>query len=255
VNNIPCLTCPWLGPCFNGNRNEDGGAPDDDTGPLTTVGTCFTCCEKAIAIYTADTEAGGTVPENCPRWHPTFGSALDCGGCQAERQTIRRRHPQDEARSEALKGLTDGLLNLRDWDELKLRRAAREWVNASLPAKAIEEEDMDDPSPLFRKANAVFAVLQQAAMDDVSFGVVINSLSPSEIWRWDLMMARWAEALYLAVREHGNDAEGVAREYRLTYTDGLARRAWRDLSVDARLEKYKLWVNLIEQAINFVEES
>jgi hypothetical protein len=147
-----------------------------------------------------------------------------------------------EATSELFKGFG------KDRDEFSSRRAIREWSKLQVPAVSFEDEDMDNPSETFRRADLVFSVVQAMAMEDPKVGDILNKI-PDETWRWDAMMARWAEAIYLAVKEHGTDVAKVTREFVLAYTRGLARNAWREMTLEERRGQVELWTEYIEKAL------
>lgn len=215
---------------------------------------CCTCCVPSISIFNHLEEWGGPVPEGCLRYTgPLFGSSLDCGRCTKDRQEIQERHPLYQERVDATREVFKGFLQrVRDEpeDELASRRATKRWADLLIPSKtSFADEDPDNPSDAMLHADLVFQVVQNLAMADAELGELLNELKSTETWRWDLMIAEWAEAIYLAVRHHGPDPEKVTREFILTYTRGFARRMWASLSLAEKTRRIDEWTEYIGQAL------
>jgi len=247
----PCVECSWREVCFDSRRSEEWAAKKEKGKPITSVHTCLTCTLRSISIFTGSGEKGGQVPEACPRWNELSGSLLDCGACEAERSAIRRRHPVYKHQTEFLREVFDHI-GKGPHDQLSIRRRVREMAEAASPLNAWGE-DFNNPSPALQQAERVFQVVQYLAKTDSTIGDLVNEWQRNGVEvpdRWGFMLATWAEAIYFAIREHGNDADKVTHEFVLAYTQGPARRAWRELSLEERREQVTRWKEYIGHVLN-----
>jgi hypothetical protein len=247
---VPCPECPFKEPCDRSTWNE-GSEHEGETKEISLVHTCFTCFRRSFTLY-GEGAYKGDLPDGCPRWHPRAGSWLDCATCEQEREALHKRHPAYDLRHEAVSVLMDGFLNgIKGGDELGTQRAikdsSRKWAAATVPF-ATYKDSLNAESEA--RTEAVGSLVLLNLMQDSDVGAAVSKLPPNETWRFDMEQARWLEALYLSIEEHGDDADAIAREFRLLYTHGMGRRAWQLKEIDARMEQYEEWVQLIQEGLS-----
>jgi hypothetical protein len=228
----------------------------DPNGIISTVHTCFTCCQKAFTVYSAKSENGGPVPDTCPRWRPHFSSLLDCGGCHTARRIIKEAHPSYQMQLQAIRQLWEGFANrVRTGDELATLRAAKEagstWAVAATPFAAYYQ-DLDKDAAL--RTDSILNRLLPILDADPDLGAAVSELHPDLDWKYDFAQAQWCEAIYLATVRHDGDHEAIAHEFRLIYTDTLGKRAWRSKGADQRLAQFDDWTQAIKAGLDEAAE-
>ncbi len=247
------MSCPWIDPCSDNHHVETRG--ENKEGRLTEVHTCVVCNQKSIAIWEGMGCTGGQVPDDCPRWHPTSGSALPGGACATELDEIKKRHPFYEAKMASIMKMMDGVfLTLKGQkDDLASRRFARDYTKAAIPGTVMLAEELRDDPMLEVRTEAVFTRLYAHAGVDQDLIELAAKLEEAESWKWQWVVGTLMEAVFLAIRHHGPNAEAIAREYRLAFADSQARWVWRDKPVEERREIYSRWIELIQAGLDAVE--
>lgn len=223
-----CETCPHHELChgskWNMNFIRPTPEPDGENPTLTDVHTCFTCGSRVITDYRRHSGERLLVPGECPRWDARAGSGIDCSGCEAEREDLRRNHPNAALRLEASKKMMDLLVGAitktinEPKDELAERRQLHE-ISAAMV-------DADNPTHWLKDFLAEFPEAEGRA--EALLGAVVGSLlndtriipewSKHQDWQHAMFVAMWAEASLFAVQRN-EDPEAAAWEVWLTVSD------------------------------------
>ena len=246
----PCSSCPHQVECEGSSWNEGRvGWTNDQLGDLSNlslVHTCLTCGGKVLDLYDGP-EVKRLVPSDCPRWTPVSGSALDCMGCIAEKDQLRRRHPAHAARMEAAGEFAKMLGQPKDQDELGRRRQVKKvskvLAGAMFPGSHLGEPDLG----VLKKASQVYEALFSAIMDQDGFR---NAWGKVDDGPRDMCRAEWAEQVYLSCLWHPDDPEAVTHEFVLKFTDaGMFRRVWCRVPPGQRRLLVKGWEALVRRSL------
>lgn len=230
--NPVCAACPALPAC-----GEDA-----------TVHTCKSCFAKvcAPAFGSDDTVPA---PDDCPKWNPVFGSAWDCGPCTKEREAIKQAHPARAhglaATREIMKAIFGAVTARREGREPPedtLRQASSSFVDHLMPFRHVRPTDAE-----FEAALVLARQLRDAAMQEVEFQ---DEVARNETWDTSLCEYEWAEAILLARRRHGDEAEPVAREWVLVFTDRAPWcRAWTRMPIPRRQDLVRSWGTILRAVL------
>jgi hypothetical protein len=250
-----CEACPHQKQCWCSGWNEHGERPPGHTSPpecdglknVSSVHTCFTCGERVFDFFEPYEGDRLVVPQDCPRWNSLQGSMTDCGGCRADREAVKRTHPNYGRKMEAAKGALEalfaGVQAKREGDDLGAQRASqafgkglteadspRHW----LPGMLAEHPELVQPADTLLGA-VVASVLNHEA--------VVPEWSRHEDWQHRMYLARWSQAALLAVLHHPRDPEKAVWEMWLEVSDtpSIRRGLCRGVGVSERERLRRSW--------------
>ena len=265
-----CRSCRHIEGCqesaWDGGNRITYAKDKPGLSSYTSVHSCPTCGEKVIDLR-VDRYGGkrNVVPDDCPRWKPMFGSAIDCDACRAERDALRQSHPLYQERADAAMGMMKSMLevakenkDLPDGVEsLKSKRIRDKSVKAmtaALNPLGAMEGAMDDPK---KKAAVVAAAGLQEALWEV---VWATDEFKSEWYRaigdgldetqQQMVVLEWLDGLYLAIQRHPRNARAMAHEWHLVFTERpVASRAMHNMPDEKRKELLARWEAICEEFI------
>ena len=219
-----CVTCPFHDACYSGltQWNCWGGPEAPKDSPISSVHTCRACGARKLDFCGSRPEglADDPVPEGCPRWSPTGGSALDCESCTAERNAIKQSHPMREARAAAL-------LKIFNRGE-STQGSISEFVQLAQPIHVIKATD--DYSQALQLMSFFWADLE-ARFEDPFKDAIIK-----------LVRYQWLEWLYLSLKRNPKDAVKVTGEFILTMLEvRWVSRRWVTTALEERAKIRAAW--------------
>lgn len=209
---------------------------------LSSVHTCKSCFEKVLSF---DYTTSNSVPDGCPRWNPTFGSAWDCEKCRVERKTIEDAHPARAARLEAagqaLKALFSSIQGEEDAKD-NLHEAAGKMASASSPFHQVQATDTE-----IKGAMDLSHRLLMTAMREQAF---VDEVTQNKDWDTSFTQIEWAEAIILILRRHTSNVESIVREWTLVFDDRPPWcRAWVRVPVNRRRMIIRGWEAVVRETL------
>lgn len=223
---------------------------------LTHVHTCSACFEKSLSTYWKE-EDHKIVHDDCPRWHPRGGSALECDGCRADLEAIRKAHPNYNRISRGTMRMFERVLAKARGEDTdpnppEFDGFDEDFFLARMPFSFIKEDglEVDEIAMLFAwwglrtlLAHVPPGVSEEFAKLDVS-------------WRVSLRY-EWLETLYLAFTRHAGEpdaVERITREWFLMFKDKpQVSRGMMLMTRSAKKMQYMTWRRTIEEAFQMAE--
>lgn len=211
-----CSTCPWQEACDQSSWNEirrGFGVQPSAKAELTSVHTCCICLRKVLDSWGG--EPRGEVPEECPRWNPVSGSALDCPGCRAAKAALEKTHPSYEAKFEAISRISRNLMGavkakiegVADPAEDERKVAIHDFVEActpeysSLSPLAVEMVDTLFADLRGREAQREVHPGMNWRPDPVPFSKVWDEAQPDQQLMCYTEICEWMTILYYRHRD------------------------------------------------------
>ena len=238
-----CKGCPQLESCVSSPWMEKPTG-SDNLADVTSVHTCGTCGDKSFDIFGGD-HGKLEVPDDCPRWCPSFGSATDCGGCREARDVMKASDPGSERRAELVMEAFKSMFSSEKGDEVGRRRSIKEGsaqiAAATRPLASFEDVTLD--AVLCERADRVFSELVADIIR--RWPTTWNQLEPFQV---DIFKARWFTRIYHALAAAKDNPQKVSWEFVLEFTDTHPwRRAWQSKSIPERRLIHRGWRVLVSQ--------
>jgi len=265
----PCDECPHRDPCCESAWDDGiriGGLKIRELKGYSTVHTCPTCNEKVFDLRTdPDENKRNIVPDDCPRWNATFGSAIDCDGCRGERDALRQAHPKYQERTEAAMGMMHSLLEqakankdlpegVKSLDSKRVRDKSVKALSAALNPLGAMEGAMDDPArkKAVVEAAGLMTPLWEAVWETDEFKsewyrAVDDGLDQA---MQTMLALSWLDGLFLAIDRHPKNAKAMAHEWHLVFTDhAVAKKALHNMPDEKRRNLLAQWRQICEEFI------
>jgi len=232
----PCDTCHHIHICmdsmWNGGRRMGG---PEGAASLSSVHTCKSCNQKVLNLHGVRERL--LVPDGCLRWEKTFGAALDCGGCEAEKRALREAHPlyaqQMKTSGEVLKEFFSP--QKEGEPPRDFRKAAEAIVGGLERRMTLTPERLVQTQRVL--GHLIVDIRRRFELD----------FSKERAGR---IMQEWLEAVYLSLQRHPDDPEKVAHEFVLVFNDTPPfSQAWVETGPAKRRFTERIWAGLIIKAL------
>ena len=245
----PCKACPQQVRCMGGSWNEWRlGQPGVDQGlvNLNSVHTCKTCLDKVLNEFGILKEKL-VVPDDCPRWGPVAGSAWDCGGCAAERESLRALNPNSERRVQACGDAFRAVFSVPQKDELGRRRVIKDSSAQIAAALSPGFEDFSTET----KVRAQWLI--GALLSDVTRRFATPWMKLADEQR-AITLSNWLEGICSSLEHHADDHAQVTQHFILLFTDThqinrLGTGGWADLSLSERRMVMRVWGGIVRETL------
>jgi hypothetical protein len=247
-----CRACEHMESCMGSVWNEGlrmgGPSQDAPDSRISMVHTCITCTEKTLT----DCEAEGgqrIVPDSCPRWTPKRGSAMDCDGCQTEKEMLRALHPSYTKSSETLLGDWQEFCDLiRSGDDLAKRRHTKNLVQKMRIGGHFPDFPKFDQVRLIRAQWVLGSLLEDIRIRFQREWFKMGAQQESSI------LSDWLERIYLSLGRHPDDPAALVHEFILLFNDCQPfRMVWVQMVLARRKFLERIWVGLV-QSVRFQSE-
>lgn len=251
----PCKTCEHLDVCMESHWNETrmGQGMSDH---LSMVHTCACCDERNLTILYGDKQPKRLVPDDCPRWHPVSGCAIECSGCRRQRREIEKAHPPYKQKMNGIKEIAqsfrDALLAKDEFTTKRhLKKMSGQVVEGMFPGCDHLEDLYQDENVFFMSQEFWMEMLKSFKRTPPEFWDEVRENPP--------LLAHFTQGgldyVYHSLVRHPGNVEKVIEELVLFLTDdGHFSRHWARLRVSEKKLVKRSWQGVLRRVWSSYEE-